>query len=47
MENIPLGKRLAALVKHRNFASMGQTLVWEHLAATLTIADDQKTTDQP
>jgi len=35
MENIPLGKRLAALVKHGAFASMGHTLVWERLAATL------------
>ena len=45
--NIPLGKRLAALVKHGAFASMGHTLVWERLASTLTIVDDQKTTDQP
>ncbi len=47
MENIPLGKRLAALVKHGAFASMGQTLVWERLAATFTIVDGQKTTDKP
>jgi hypothetical protein len=45
MENIPLGKRLAALVKHGDLASMGKTLVWERLAATLTIVDGQKTTD--
>ncbi len=45
MENIPLGKSLAARVKHGDLAVMDQTLVWERLAAKLTIVDGQKTTD--